>query len=96
MTPLPHTPAFLNAARRIVWFKAPEVALDDPIKLMAYAMKHATDTDMKLLPDHISADGLREAIDQAPPGTIDARSWSHWNARIGRIPAPPLPRRKLE
>jgi hypothetical protein len=96
MIALPHTPAFLAAARRIVWFKPPQVALDNPIELMAYAMKHATDADMKLLLDHIGADGLREAIDQASPGIIDARSWSYWNARIGRIPAPPLPRRKLE
>jgi hypothetical protein len=56
---------------------------------MAYAMKHATDRDMALLFEHIGENGLREAIDNAPPGIIDARSWSYWNARIGRFPAPP-------
>jgi hypothetical protein len=50
---------------------------------------------MALLLDHIGEDGLREAIDNAPPGIIDARSWSYWNAKIGRFPAPPLPRRRL-
>ena len=95
MKPLPHTTAFLAAAKRIVWFRTPEEALDNPIELMAYAMRYATDEDMALLLDHIGADGLREAIDNAPPGIIDPRSWSYWNVRIGRCPAPPLPRRTL-
>jgi hypothetical protein len=95
MKPLPHTPALLAAAKRIVWFKPPEAALDNPIELMAYAMKHATDLDMALLLDQIGEDGLREAIDNAPPGIIDARSWAYWNAKIGRFPAPPAPQRKF-
>jgi hypothetical protein len=95
MKPLPRTPALLAAARRIVWFKPPEDALDNPIELMAYAMKHSTDQDMALLLRHVGEDGLREAIEKAPPGIIDARSWSYWNARIGRFPAPPAPRRRL-
>ena len=95
MKPLQHTPALLAAARRIVWFKSPQAALDNPIELLAYAMKHSTDEDMALLLDHIGEDGLREALDRAPPGIIDARSWAYWNARIGRFPPPPAPRRKL-
>ena len=58
-------------------------------------MRHATDEAMALLIAHIGEDGLREAIDNAPPGIIDPRSWSYWNARIGRSPAPRLPRRVL-
>ena len=51
---------------------------------------------MALLLDHVGKAGLREAIDKAPPGIIDARSWSYWNAKIGRIPPPPSPRRMLD
>jgi hypothetical protein len=58
-------------------------------------MKHSTDRDMALLIRHIGKTGLREAIDKAQPGIIDSRSWSDWNARTGRFPAPPPPRRKL-
>jgi hypothetical protein len=65
------------------------------VELLAYAMKGATDEDMALLLDHIGIAGLREAIDNAPPGIIDARSWSYWNARIGRYPPPPAPQRNL-
>ena len=96
MKPLPHTPALLRAAKRIVWFKAPEEALDNPIELLAYAMKHSTDRDMALLLEHVGKAGLCEAIDKAPPGIIDARSWSYWNAKIDRIPPPPRPRRVLD
>jgi hypothetical protein len=50
---------------------------------------------MALLLDQVGESGLREALDAAPPGIIDARSWSYWNAKIGRFPAPPAPRRNL-
>ena len=96
MKPFPATPQFLHAAKRIVWFKSPEEALANPVELMAYAMKHSTDEDMALLLDHIGVEGLTEAVDQAPAGIIDPRSWSYWNAKIGRYPAPPMPRRTFE
>lgn len=95
MKPLPHTPELLRAAKRIVWFKQPEEALDNPVELLAHAMKHATDKDMALLLEHVGESGLREAIEGAPAGVIDARSWSYWNAKIGRFPAPPAPERDL-
>lgn len=96
MTPFPPTPEFLRAARRIVWFEAPELTLGDPLKLMAYALKHSTDEDMALLLGHVGQDGLKEALDNALPGIIDPRSWSYWNAKIGRYPCPPMPTRLLE
>ena len=95
MKPLPHTPEFVRAAKRIVWFKRPDEALDNPVELLAHAMKHATDEDMALLLDHVGENGLREAIEDAPAGIVDARSWSYWNAKIGRFPAPPAPERDL-
>jgi hypothetical protein len=95
MKPFPHTPELLRAAKRIVWFKPPEEALDNPVELMAYAMKHSTDEDMALLLGQVGESGLREAIDNAPAGIIDARSWAYWNAKIGRYPTPPAPQRDL-
>ena len=95
MKPLPATPEFMRAARRIVWFEPPEVSLANPIKLMAYALKASTDEDMALLLAHVGHDGLVEALDNAPPGIIDARSWSYWNAKVGRTPAPPMPTRRF-
>lgn len=95
MKPFPTTPEFLRAATRINWFKPPEEALADPIELLAYAMRAATDEDMALLLEHVGLDGLAEAIDHAPPGIINPRSWAYWNAKIGRYPTPAMPRRSF-
>jgi len=44
---------------------------------------------------HVSDDDLREALDRAPPGIMDARSWAYWNSKLGRYPPPPMPVRAL-
>ncbi len=59
---------------------------------MAHAMRYATHEDMKLIRRHAD---VMEAIDKAPPGIIDGRSWAYWNCKMGRYPAPPLPQRNL-
>lgn len=95
MKPIPLTPKIRTVARRIVWFESPAQALADPIRFMAYAMASATHEDMKVLRRHVSDDDFREALDHAPPGIIDPRSWAYWNSKTGRYPAPPLPKREL-
>lgn len=95
MKPIPLDPATRALAARLVWFEPPEEALADPIRFMAYAFARATHDDMKLLRTYLDDDDLREALDNAPPGIIDPRSWAYWNARLGRYPAPPLPKRRL-
>ena len=82
-------------ARRIVWFEPPTLALADPVRFMAYAIAYADHEDMRLIRRYILDDDFREALDTAPPGIIDARSWSYWNLMLGRYPAPPLPVRRF-
>jgi hypothetical protein len=82
-------------ARRLVWFEPPEEALADPVRFMAYAMASATHEDMTIIRRYITDADLLEALDNAPPGIIDRRSWAYWNSKMGRYPAPPLPTRKL-
>ena len=93
MKPIPLNPETEAVARRVVWFEAPAEALEDPIRFMAYAMKHATHEDMKALRRYVSKEDFREALDKAPPGIIDPRSWAYWNNTVGRYLAPPLPMR---
>jgi len=50
---------------------------------------------MKVLLAYLNEDDIRRALDAAPPGIIDPRSWAFWNLRVGRDPPPPMPRRKL-
>ncbi len=96
MKPIPLEPETEAVARRIVWFEEPREALADPIRFMAYAMASATHEDMKVLRRHVSDEDFREALDKAPPGIIDPRSWAYWNSKMGRYPAPAPPRRILE
>lgn len=93
MNPIPLTPETALVAKRIVWFQSPQDALADPIRFMAYAMARATHEDMRVLRRHVCDDDFREALDHAPPGIIDARSWAYWNSKMGVWPPPPLPQR---
>lgn len=89
------TPVTMNIARRVIWFEPPEKALADPVRFMAYAMAYALHQDMRAIRRYVSDEDFREALDQAPPGIIDPRSWAYWNIKLGRFPAPPLPKRSF-
>jgi hypothetical protein len=92
---IPITPGTLTVASNIIWFEGPEQALADPVRFMAYAMTYALPEDMRVVRQYVSDDDFREALDHAPPGIIDPRSWAYWNSRMGRYPPPPLPRRNF-
>ncbi len=95
MKPIPVNPETEALARRIIWFEPPARALGDPIRFMAYVMNRATPDDLRALRPYVSDDDFREALDNAPPGIIDARSWAYWNLRMGRDPVPPMPVRRF-
>jgi hypothetical protein len=88
-------PETAAVARRIIWFDPPEKSLSDPVRLMAYAAAHATHEEMRVLRRYISDDDFRVALEQAPPGIIDPRSWAYWNSKLGRYPPPPMPIRRF-
>jgi hypothetical protein len=79
----------------VIWFEPPEQSLAHPIRFMAYAMTYALHEDMRVLRDFVSDEDMREALDHAPAGIFDARSWAYWQAKMGRYPAPPLPTRRF-
>jgi hypothetical protein len=93
MKPIPATAQMLGVAPRIIWFEPPERALANPVRFMAYAMTYARHEDMRVIREYVSDEDFREALDRAPPGIIDPRSWAYWNSKMGRYPPPPLPKR---
>ena len=95
MRPLPCTPDLLSVAPHVIWFEPPEQALADPIRFLAYVMTYATPEEVAVVRRYVRLDDLREALEHAPPGIIDKRSWAYWNAVVGRYPAPPMPRRVI-
>lgn len=96
MKAIPLNPETEAVAQRIVWFESPGEALADPVRFVAYAMARATHEDMKVIRRYVDDAGFLEALDNAPPGIIDRRSWAYWNSKVGRYPAPPLPERKFK
>ena len=96
MKPFPLTLETEALARRLIWFEPPAKALSDPIRLLAYAFANGTVEDMRVIRSWLDDDDLREALDKAPPGIIDPRSWNYWHLRLGREPVPPLPARRFE
>ncbi len=96
MKPLPFTDELREIARRVIWFEPPEVALGDPVRFLAYAMTRATAEDMVKIRKYVPDRELIAALDAAPPGIIDPRSWAYWNLAVaGRHPAPPMPVRRF-
>jgi hypothetical protein len=82
-------------APRIIWFEPPEQAIADPARFLAYLMTFATADDLAFARLHVDADQFALALDHAPPGVMDGRSWWYWNAISGRYPPPPMPQRKI-
>ena len=91
MKPLPETPELLAVAERVVWFKKPTDTRAEPVHFLAHVMTYGTPEDLRALQGIVGPDEFREVIDNAPPGVFDARSWTYWNLKYGRNPAPPLP-----
>jgi len=94
MKPLPETPELLAVAERVVWFKPPAEALADPAHFLAHVMTYGTAEDLRALKGVVGLNEFGEALDHAPPGVFDPRSWAYWNLKCGRTPAPPLPVRQ--
>ncbi len=87
------TPEIEAVARRVIWFEEPTVAIANTSRFLAYAMTYGTHRDVAEVRKQLSDNELREALDAAPPGIFDPRSWAYWNLMLGRYPAPPMPDR---
>jgi hypothetical protein len=81
-------------SKRIIWFESPQQALADPIRFLAYAFRYADVSDMTLMRQLYSDEELCDALQNAPPGIIDERSWAYWNLILRDLsPPPPMPTR---
>ncbi|MBX9617396.1 MAG: hypothetical protein K2X25_17525 [Caulobacteraceae bacterium] len=92
--PLPLNDDMAAIARRVIWFETPEQALSDTRRFLAYAFRYATHEDMQTLRRHLGDEDLRDALEHAPPGIIDGRSWSYWRLMLD-LPPRPLPTRQF-
>ncbi len=88
MKELAKTPELIRVAERVVWFKSPESALDDPIHFLAHVMTYGTVEDLAVLSSTVGPEELKEVLDQAPAGVFAPRSWAYWHLRCGLEPRP--------
>jgi hypothetical protein len=95
MKPLPCNPDLLKVAPRVIWFEPAEAALADPVRFLAYLMAYGTVDEIAVVRRYVSLDDFREALEHAPPGIMDKRSWAYWNTKFERYPVPPMPRRSF-
>lgn len=96
MRPVPLTSEIETVARKVIWFEAPEQAVADPVRFLAYAMTYGEISDMTAIRRYVSDEELADALLNAPPGIFDARSSAYWNLVTGRYPTPPMPTRTFE
>jgi len=89
------TPALRKAAR-CIWFETPDEAIEDPVRFAAFVLTHGDFDDVSGLLEQFGMADVRNALDNAPPGIFDARSWAYWNVMVGRDEAPPMPVRRFE
>ena len=92
---LPRDDEVLEVARRINWYKEPLDAIADTTDFLAHLMTYGRPEDIEIIRKFLTMDDFREALEHAPPGIMDARSWNYWNIVTGRVPVPPMPERHI-
>lgn len=82
-------------AKRVVWFKTPDDALQDVNLFLAHVMTYGTLSDIATTLYYFSESDFEAVLDDPPPGVFDRRSWTYWNVRYHREPVPVLPKRNV-
>jgi hypothetical protein len=85
-------------ARKYIWWLSPGEALARPGLVVTQVMEMGDYEDVRRVEAAVGRRALADALRQAEPGRLSARSWTYWHhrlglARSGRIP--PLPRRSF-
>jgi hypothetical protein len=92
-------PELSQAIRAVIWFEAPETAVNQPSRLLCYAMQYASEPSFSVIRKYFDDEAFRNALRHAPAGILDRKSWAFWHAFLkpyGNANAPPLPHRPLE
>ena len=84
-----------EAAMRCLWFEPAERAIKNTARLTAHILTYGNIKDVNALRAQLSDQDLKEALEKAPSGIYDARSWSYWHLLMGRRTPPPMPVRQI-
>ena len=81
-------------AARYVWWQPPEVTLAHRAHFLCQVMTLGTAEDVRTVRRLLGDAALIDALERAPAGVMDPRSWNYWHLFFGRE-VPPLPERPL-
>jgi hypothetical protein len=81
-------------AARYVWWQPPDVTLAYVNHFLCQVMTLGTSDDVRTVRRVMGDRALMDALEHAPPGIMDPKSWNYWHLFFGRRP-PPLPARPL-
>jgi hypothetical protein len=84
-----------QVAKRVVWFKTPEAALQESKLFLAHLMTYGTLEDITTAMKYYSDADFDLVLKDPPPGIFDRRSWNYWNLRYHHEPVPALPQRRF-
>ncbi len=85
-------------ARKYIWWKSPDDALQTPQRIIAQVMNLGDYDDVLRLANALGDDALREVLSHSEAGQFNARSWHYWHYRLGLAKfgeVPPMPARTL-
>lgn len=85
-------------ARKYIWWKTPEDALNQPQRIVAQVMDIGDYEDVQCLVHKAGTAYLCEVLAQAEAGQFNPRSWTYWHYRLGLSDAgkvPTLPKRRF-
>ena len=85
----------LPVAAKVFWWGTPEDALRDWYRFAAQVMTFGDWDDVQATRRFLGEGALRSALENAPPGVFDNKSWNYWHVFFRIAPIPPLPTRRL-
>lgn len=81
-------------ALRYVWWQSAEETLASPETLLRQILKIGTAEDYVASCAHWDEDAFKRALESAPAGSLDERSWVFWHRHYG-LPERPFPKRSF-
>jgi hypothetical protein len=82
-------------ARRVCWWQSAEATLQNTPFFLCRVMVFGTWADVCFVIENYRKASLREALQRAPAGLFDNRSWYYWHHRLQILPVPALPARAI-
>ena len=80
-------------AAAVVWFMAPEDALQQPRYFLAHLMTFGTVEHLQIARAYFDDADFRQTLLSGPVGVFTAEAWLRWHEYFGEHSPPPRPRR---